>query len=179
MKALLKATRSSLEQIQLIVEMIEEGQKETNENIYAESGIGRHIRHVTDHFLALKNGLDNLLVNYNHRHRDSLIETSLKEARAILVYLQDWLSAINSENLQLVIKSEINCEKEESVKIFSSIERELLYLINHTIHHAAYIKLLLQHYQINLPDEIGIAPGTATYFRQVAKDKIETTLQSS
>lgn len=178
MKALLKATQSSLKQIQLIVEMIEKEQQDTADNIYVEFGIGCHIRHIIDHFLAMKNGMSDLIINYNQRHRDSLIETSSNEARATLLDLQVWLSGLSKENVQLVIEAEINCEQEENVKMFSNLERELLYLINHTIHHAAYIKLIAQQHKIILADAIGIAPSTATYFRQVAKDRIANILVS-
>ncbi len=176
MKALLEATQSSLKQVQLIIAVIDEIQAERSEEIFAHSGIGRHIRHITDHFLALEKGLSRKEVDYNQRNRHALIETDINVAKATLNHLQNWLQKLAHENKRFMIVSEISCEKEASIKIASDLQRELLYLINHTIHHAAYIKLMVEKYNILLPDEIGIAPGTATYYRQEAQHKISNTL---
>ncbi len=179
MKALLEATQSSLSQIQFIIETLSTEQQHLCENIYADSGIGRHVRHVVDHFLALKNGLGKFYIDYDKRHRDSLIETDIEIATNCLVELQGWLLSLNNDNIHFVIKSEIHCEKQQVVKIFSNLERELLYLINHTIHHAAFIKLMAQQFEIMMPDEIGIAPGTASYFRQLATESLSNTLNNA
>ena len=55
--------------------------------------------------------------------------------------------------------------KIQSEKMTSNIGRELLYLINHSIHHMAYATLLARTHGIELPAGIGLAPGTASYER--------------
>jgi hypothetical protein len=83
-----------------------------------------------------------------------------------LKQLLSWLSSLGDENQQLIVLSEIDCDESISEKFYSNREREMLYLINHTIHHAAYIKLVAEKYGVKLPDEIGIAPCTASFFRE-------------
>ena len=51
------------------------------------------------------------------------------------------------------------------MEIPSNYARELLYLINHAIHHVAIIKLILEHNGVSVPSYIGLAPGTASYLR--------------
>lgn len=166
MKALLKSTNSSLKQIQFIIRKINEEQIKRNQDIYDCSGIGRHVRHITDHFLALKIGLEEKQVNYNIRNRDTDIEKNLIIAGKLLKNIMSWVFELDDASQPLIIISEIDCDESISKEFSSNRDRELLYLINHTIHHAAYIKLVAEKYGIKLPDEIGIAPCTASFLRE-------------
>lgn len=76
---------------------------------------------------------------------------------------------------ELLITSEIDCLTTLTQKFRSNVAREALYLINHTIHHAAYIRLLLKGCGIELASHIGIAPCTATFQRESQQATIESS----
>ena len=163
------AIKNSLEQVLLVVSIIENLPKKQMTELYAEMSIGRHVRHITDHFLALKNGISNAVVDYNQRNRNSIIETDIPSAKVLIAELIDWMET-SSTKTQLLLKpikvySEIDCFQTVNYSFSSYGEREFLYLINHTIHHIAYIKLLAKTKNVNLPEYIGIAPSTATFLQ--------------
>jgi uncharacterized damage-inducible protein DinB len=166
MNALHKSSCNSLEQIEVILSAIHHQQIENSKEYYINYDIGRHVRHIIDHFISFKNGLANGVIDYNQRSRNSIIETNLFSSREIIQNLIEWLGGLEDSNQSLSIYSEIDCNQEINNKFTSNKDRELLYLINHTIHHAAYIKLLLQQSGFTLPDYIGIAPCTSTYLRE-------------
>ncbi len=166
MKALHKSNCSSLKQMQIILKAVHQKQIESQQEIYKSVGIGKHLRHIVDHYLALISGLDSGLVNYNHRNRDSEIEGNLFLASEKIADVILWLSNLEEENKSLDVFSEIDCDEFINQKFESNRDRELLYLINHTIHHAAFAKLMLKNLDVELPDKIGIAPCTASHIRE-------------
>ncbi len=166
MNALHKSSCSSLEQILAILTAVHQKQIDHSQEIYISAGVGRHIRHIIDHYSALKNGLDSGVVDYNQRTRNSVIETNLFSAKEKIQKISDWLNNQEDCNKDVIVNSEIDCEQSINQKFSSNKDRELLYLINHTIHHAAYIKLQLQKFEVYLPEQIGVAPCTASHLRQ-------------
>jgi len=71
----------------------------------------------------------------------------------------------------LRVRSEICCDQEISLEFESNLARELLYLINHTIHHAAYMKLIAEKNGVDIEDTVGLAPSTSTFLRNSPQQK--------
>lgn len=170
MKALPDAAIASLEQIRFVIGEVTHYENRHQLDLYAGSGIGKHVRHILDHYLAVRQGLDQAFVDYNQRHRDSEMETVPDAALHVIGQLHDWLQGLNDLEHGLRIRSEVSCRAEYHTECDSNLGRELLYLINHTIHHAAYIKRMVEESDLRLPEEIGLAPCTATYRRALATD---------
>ena len=143
---------------------------------FVDLGVGRHLRHIYDHFLALQSALEvrgsnvALMIDYNCRHRESLVERDLAASKKMLSMLLAWCQQLPEDtvlfNTPVVVVSEIDCLQQASASFNSCIARELLYLMNHTIHHVAYVKLLLRGVDIHLPCHVGVAPSTASYERK-------------
>jgi uncharacterized damage-inducible protein DinB len=173
MKVLLKSVKTSLEQIIAIVDALHTLPKTRLDNLYTEQNIGKHIRHISDHFYAVKHGIISDMINYNERNRGTNIETDSISAVNQLNELIGWLDGINNQyndesiHQEVMIYSEVDCLQTLSMKFKSSLARELLYLINHTIHHAAHIGLICQRNGIEIPLNTGMAPCTMTYLRAV------------
>jgi hypothetical protein len=167
MKQLRDAITEALQQVQYLIESCDE-QRYNQPCIHSESGVGRHVRHILDHFLALQDGLDKNLIDYNKRHHDSSIEDNPAIALALIFKLQNWFIKSDQALADRTIKveSEISVSHQENMCFTSTINRELCYLINHTLHHVAYAKLVAKSLDIKLDDSIGIAPSTASYLRQ-------------
>lgn len=169
MKQLHKATTEALQQVQQLIDACDETQY-NQACVHSESGIGKHVRHILDHFLALQAGLTDNLIDYNRRHRESDIENDPEIASALVTTLLKWFddSAATLKDRAILVESEISISHEENMSFTSTINRELCYLINHTIHHVAYAKLVAKNLGLTLDSSIGIAPSTATYLRQQA-----------
>ena len=145
-------------------------QQLTNEELtlpFPELGnatIGEHMRHIIELFGCLLENYEYGLINYDGRKRDLLLQTDKNEAIAII---EKYLLEIDKPNKPLSLTH--NC--------FSPIEllqtnyfRELIYNLEHSIHHQALIKVALYRLShIKISDSFGIAPSTLEYRKQCAQ----------
>ena len=166
------ALSNALDQLQLILTELNRLPDQLADNLYLEANVGRHLRHVLDHAEALKQALLSGLVDYDQRDRGNAVETDRLLAMQTLSLLRLWVQTEDLDNRRIAVASEIDCEQTHRMQFDSNLHREILYVINHTIHHAAHIKLALKQFGIQLPDAIGIAPGTATHLRRSGADAI-------
>lgn len=123
--------------------------------------IGEHTRHIIEMFQCLENQCDSGIVNYDNRMRNIRIQT-------------DTLFAIeNIETIQINLdKKNINLEllqiiDGEEIRIASNYHRELLYNLEHCIHHQALIKVaVLQCETVKIDPNFGVARSTIEYRNQ-------------
>jgi hypothetical protein len=126
--------------------------------------IGEHVRHIIELFGCLLNNYNYGLINYDDRKRDLLLQTDKNEAITIL---EKYLLELDKPNKELSLT--YNC--------FSTIEllqtnyyRELIYNLEHSIHHQALIKVALHNLpHIKIPSSFGVAPSTLEYRKQCAQ----------
>ena len=157
----------SLLQISDILEVVVQLPETHAMNFYCEANAGKHVRHVLDHFLAFLPAVESGVLDYNMRNRDSVVESDWKVAKIQLDDVVKALEALPMDEKDLKVISEIDVTDTKSDSFSSNTSRELLYLINHTMHHAAYIKLLAKNCDIDLPEYIGLAPSTASHMREI------------
>lgn len=128
--------------------------------------VGQHTRHFIEFFQCLVEKLDpanaagDLVLNYDNRRRDKRIETSPTYALMVLELLEKQLPQLNcDETIWLEYTDYI---LGTSGLLPTSLEREILYNIEHTIHHFALIKIGLNIVEpcLELPKHFGIAPST-------------------
>lgn len=131
------------------------------------SSIGAHIRHIVDHFLALIDGHEARLVDYNIRHRHNDIEQNPDSAIQRLKAICDWLNSIDDSILdtEINVVSEVDINRTCSANCKSTLERELVFIGSHAIHHYALIKILCGMQSITVPEYFGYAPATITHIR--------------
>ena len=129
------------------------------------SAIGGHYRHCLDHFKSLLRGLDADEVNYDHRERDPRIENdrefALAETRRILRACQ----SIPAPFLECLInvRSQVNYATGHAPLIGSTVGRELMYAVAHSIHHYALIAVMCALLDVPVPEGFGVAPSTLKY----------------
>lgn len=164
MSRLHDVTIEALNQIRSLIDSIE-STSGASENLYASSGIGVHVRHVADHFRALQEGVTSGTVDYNVRRRECALERRSDLGLLEIESLITWLQTAAFNEVPVTVVSEISCLQTETVQFQSNTNRELLYLINHTIHHAAYAALLARQHGVTPDPGIGNAPATASYLR--------------
>lgn len=165
------ALANALNQLNDIMVELEQMPRQLADNVYCEASIGQHMRHVFDHVLAIKLAMEEGLVDYDRRDRGNEVETDRLMASQQLSLLNLWIQTEDFDNRKVVVTSEIDCETTRAMRFDSNLNREILYVINHSIHHAAHIKLALAQFGIKLPTHIGIAPGTASFNRHSGRDE--------
>ncbi len=135
------------------------------------SSIGTHIRHIIDHFLALKNASASGDINYNKRNRNSDIELSPAAAIAAFKSITDWLYHTCSNQLvnqRVSVLTEIDISDTRSTSCESTFERELVFVASHAIHHYALIRIIRKMQGKDLPEFFGYAPATITHLTHSA-----------
>lgn len=121
--------------------------------------IGQHVRHVIELFQCMMQGYDSGIINYENRKRDLTIEQNKSFAISLLQQIE---SDIEKQNKVLTL---IACfGGGEEIKINSNFLRELVYNLEHAIHHMALIRVgIAELTKISLPDTFGVAPSTIEY----------------
>ncbi len=130
-----------------------------NERIHILEGatIGAHIRHILELVQCLQQQYHSGIVNYGLRKRDISIETLPERARSLIREILDNL--VQPDKVLSVVHTNYSAEAQLSG---SSYYRELLYNVEHCIHHQALIKVALTELGLQtLVDEtFGMAPST-------------------
>jgi uncharacterized damage-inducible protein DinB len=126
--------------------------------------IGQHLRHTLEFFICFEQGFDQGIINYDRRAHDKTIEVDKILAQAAIVKIKAFVCNLNSETtLQLEVGYDLTGDK------FTTIEtnaiRELVYNIEHAVHHMAIMKIGVREVAsyVKLPFDFGIAASTIRY----------------
>lgn len=130
----------------------------------SDATIGEHTRHIIEMFQCLESYYESGLVNYDKRERNLKIQTDTAFAIEKIVNVQDNLL---KENKKIELQQTIDGGE---IRIESNYFRELLYNLEHCIHHQALIKVaVLQCENINVNEDFGVACSTIEYRNQCAQ----------
>ncbi|MBX2961340.1 MAG: hypothetical protein KF687_02440 [Cyclobacteriaceae bacterium] len=130
----------------------------------SQASIGQHIRHTIEFFVCFEQGFHTGIINYDSRKHDKLIETDRFIALAVLDRVRAFVTNIN-ENKQLNLNVSYSLDDSDSVTVETNYFRELVYNIEHAVHHMAILKIGVREMSphLNLPDTFGIASSTVRY----------------
>ncbi len=126
------------------------------------STVGQHVRHITEFYQCLLKGQKNGLVDYDARERNIQIEVDKDFTIELLEDIKRHLDNLKTD-YPLSLKTQFGAD--EAVCVPSSFYRELTYLIEHTIHHLAIIKIGLNEMypEIKIPQNFGVAHSTIRF----------------
>ncbi|MDA6068684.1 DinB family protein [Flavobacterium sp. AC] len=158
---LLKSIRYSLDELIYLLDQLSD--KEYSKSCEALSGatIGEHTRHILEMFQCLENGYENGILNYDNRERNIQIQTETEFAKQCIIQVK---TGLKSENKTIYLEQIIDGL---AIRIQSSYYRELLYNLEHCIHHQALIKVaVLQFGNISINENFGVARSTIEYRKQ-------------
>jgi uncharacterized damage-inducible protein DinB len=123
--------------------------------------IGEHVRHCLDHISALAAADTSTTVSYDHRQRGTAVETEPAAAAREIAHLKRAVQTLLTRTLDEPIRVvSVISEAGESVAAWSTLARELAFVVSHTIHHQAIIGVLLAIYGHAVPDRFGHSPST-------------------
>ena len=160
MKTKLKQNIIALKQGAVLLKELSDEAFVTSEQTVFESTIGGHFRHNLDHYNCFLKGIKNGHVDYSERERNRLIEENRSYALAEINQIQLGLTGLlQTEGYPHIC---IECNVGHGLAI-SSIQRELEFLLSHTIHHYAIIVIMCRLQGVNIDDEFGVDPSTLDY----------------
>jgi hypothetical protein len=127
--------------------------------------VGAHLRHIIEHYEALLFPAAQAAVDYDSRARDPELERNPALARERLLALRAQLEAWAPRALHLAVQvhGQSGINGEFNFTVASSIERELVFLASHTVHHFALLAPHCQQRGIPTPAEFGQAPSTVAH----------------
>lgn len=168
MKTLITANTEAIDQALAVVSSITDDNY--RDRVEGRSQPGAHIRHILDHYRALQTGFVDGVVDYDQRRRACDAETQRLCAEQELLEAKRWLETLSDEAVAVKVKSEVSLNECCSVTLDSDSTRELLYVLNHTVHHLAYLSLLLKANNVEVSENVGLAPATASHLRAVVSN---------
>jgi hypothetical protein len=161
---LIPSINNSLDELVDLLNQLSE--KEYSKSCFELSGasIGEHTRHIVEMFQCLNQNYDSGIVNYDKRERNVLIQTNTDFAVQMIL---DVKNSIQKENKKLDLQQMIDGS---AIKIQSNYFRELLYNLEHCIHHQALIKVAVLKYEnVAVDENFGVARSTVEYRKQCAQ----------
>lgn len=133
------------------------------------SSVGGHVRHNLDHVAALLRGLRAGEVNYDHRDRGTDVERDRLAALGEILRLEKELAELAWDVVpHLLTLSALVAPDLPPTRVVTSPERELAFVVSHTVHHNALIGVMVKLLGADVPAEFGYAPSTIQHQRSRA-----------
>jgi uncharacterized damage-inducible protein DinB len=127
----------------------------------ASGSIGGHVRHCLDHVRALVAARGAADLTYDARLRGTAIETepwaAVDEIDRLTLEVEDLTVRATEDRVRL---NGLTHRSGAAVEVQTTIGRELMFLVQHTLHHAAIIAILLEQRGVRVPPDFGYAPST-------------------
>jgi len=151
------------EQLQEVLEQLTDQQYTSQVAVLSNASIGQHMRHIIEFFLELNKGYQHGVINYDRRKRDHAIES---ERRVAIGQLRQVSEALGKENKALLLIADPG----EEVQVHTNYYRELLYNLEHIVHHMALIRVGISAVSaLPLPENFGVAVSTLKYRKVCAQ----------
>jgi len=156
-----KACCNILSQLSDLVHQITEQDFTKPVATLGNSTIGQHLRHTLEFFICLERGFEAGLVNYDKREHDKLIESDKFIALSTLNKINEFITSQHQDKA-LKLEAGYDLDKEVYVTINTNFLRELVYNIEHAVHHMAIMKIGIREVApyVVLSHDFGIAAST-------------------
>jgi hypothetical protein len=132
--------------------------------VLSNSSVGQHTRHIIEFFKVLIEQYDDGCINYDKRERNLHLETDVEVALGAIADIQSTMLLQDKR----VTLSGIYPGYPGEITVTSSYHRELVYNLEHAVHHMAMIKIgFRQLTNTALPSEFGVAASTMVYKKSI------------
>jgi hypothetical protein len=147
-----------MEQLQRVLERLSDQQYTMPVGLLSGATIGQHVRHVVEFFVELNKGYESGEINYDRRKRDHAIESNRLVAIRQLVNIG---YGVTRPEKELSLVTHLISGAEEPIVVPTNYSRELIYNVEHTIHHMALLRIAITAVSsLHLPDGFGVAAST-------------------
>lgn len=181
MKPTSNDTSRLIELVRSVIEILNQGEsllQEVSDDAYIlkvptvfNASIGGHYRHCLDHFRSLLDAAADGDLNYDYRERGTLIENDRFAALNATRELRAGYERLNPALLQrpLAVTCKTSYSSSGSQASPSTVGREIMYSVAHTVHHYALISVMGRLLGVTLPTGFGVAPSTLKHQATSAK----------
>jgi len=161
---LLKSIHQSLDELTNLLSQLSDTDYSKSHESLSGATIGEHTRHILEMFQCLEKSYDSGVLNYDDRERNIQIQTETKFARQCIENIK---VGLKTENKLIYLELVMN---HLGMRIQSNYYRELLYNLEHCVHHQALIKVaVLQCENVLVDENFGVARSTIEYRKQCAQ----------
>jgi hypothetical protein len=152
-----------LTQLQDLIKNLQPAQYSQRLTVFNGSSIGGHTRHIIEFYECLLNSLESGIVNYDARLRDLQVEQNRDYALEIIRRNIKKLEKSIQPNTPISLVQKFGNAPE--MRIPSTFCREEAYLIEHSIHHFALIRIGVQENFAEVPicANFGVAYSTLDF----------------
>ena len=155
-----------IDQLRKMLDQLTHEQYTKPQDILNNVSIGQHVRHVIELFQCLGYGYQSGTVNYDNRKRSHKLENDIAEAQKQLNLI---IALLDKPNKSLQLEGNYSHHIDNNVQVLTSFHREIVYNIEHAVHHMALIRVGLKHFkEVPIPENFGMAPSTVRYQKQQA-----------
>lgn len=157
-----KLTREKLLELKGVLAQIPDDQFSRPLDVLSGSTLGMHFRHILEFYQCLFHALPGGKLNYDLRPRNREIEVKKVKCELCLAQLITELEAQEAD-LPLELTADYSGQgRGREVRIMTTYYRELLYNVEHSVHHLAIIRIGIKalNPHVNLSDEMGVAAST-------------------
>ena len=124
------------------------------------STIGAHFRHVLEHYRCFLRQRDCLQFCYDKRERDQQLESDSIYAKTTIDELISGLKMLDDQAFE---KRYTIIDEQSDGPVETNLQRELLFLQSHTVHHYAIIGAMTRAFGNQPEDEFGVAIATRAH----------------
>lgn len=161
---LISSTKKALQDLKDIIVEIDQHFFSKPCNGLSQATIGEHTRHIIELFQCLLSHYRVGIVDYDQRKRDLNMQTNVSIA---VQAIEDVILGLDQTNKILQLHQKL-CG--EQISIQTNYERELLYNLEHCIHHQALIKVALLEFGFSkIKNDFGVANSTLEYRKECAQ----------
>ena len=140
-----------------------------SKSLEGHDSIGSHMRHCLDYFGCLIRGLELGEIDYDARERDPRTaadpETFMQRMGAAVDALILKATTLVSKRLKL---TQTVTESGAVLTVETTLDRELVFLSGHCVHHLAIASLLAKMMGVEVSPDIGMGYSTAVHRRAAA-----------
>jgi hypothetical protein len=178
--AILQAGNEILMQAEQLLDLVDDASYSEPVEAAFNATLGAHMRHCIDHFTSFLAGVAETRINYDHRERDTKLETERSFARERIGDIRDSLARLTPASLNRA--SSVTCKVryagEFSQSAVTTFGRELMYVVAHAMHHFALMRIMGSLLKLDLPSDFGVAPSTLAHKSLPAATPTFTTAEA-
>jgi uncharacterized damage-inducible protein DinB len=134
--------------------------------LFSGASISQHTRHILEFYQCLVNQTGDV-VCFDDRKRDKKLEQDLSFTLQEIALLKEQLKGLSTDR-PLLLRAKLNNHVHE---VQSSLNRELMYALEHAVHHMAIIKMgiMLSLPHLKIAADFGVAESTIAYRQECAQ----------
>lgn len=129
------------------------------------STVGAHFRHLLEHYQCFLKSFESGTVCYDSRARDGALEQNRAYAIEVMEHLISQLDHLNTESSVLAntVSALYVNDQQSPETVESTLQREVLFLQSHTVHHYAMIAAMCRIHGIEVAENFGVAIATQVF----------------